>query len=247
MIGDTIARQGAWLFRWRSYILLGFLPLGLLAISKPEAIEVNFGELADSLYETACIGLAFLGLAIRAFTVGFVPAGTSGRNTSRQIADTLNTTGAYSLTRNPLYLGNAVVCVAIALFTQDLSFSILMVLFLVIYLERIIATEERFLAEKFGAAYTEWTANVPVFFPRLTGWTRPELPFSVRNVLRREYSSLFAVVAALFAIEAVRDKLVEREPGADPAWIGFFAFGAAVYLGLRWMKKNTTLLNVSGR
>lgn len=247
MIGDTIARQGAWLFRWRSYILLGFLPLGLLAISKPEAIEVHFGEFADSLYETACIALAFLGLAIRAFTVAYVPIGTSGRNTSRQIADTLNTTGAYSLTRNPLYLGNAAVCVAIALFTQDLSFSILMILFLVIYLERIIATEERFLAGKFGAAYTEWAADVPVFFPRLHGWKRPELPFSIRNVLRREYSSLFAVVAVLFAIEAIRDKLVEREPGADPAWIGFFAFGAAAYLGLRWLKKHTTLLDVAGR
>ena len=59
MIIDSIVRQGSWFFRWRSYILLGFFPLGLLAISKPEMIETNFGQTVDSLYESACIALAY--------------------------------------------------------------------------------------------------------------------------------------------------------------------------------------------
>ena len=58
----------------------------------------------------------------------------------------------YSLTRNPLYLGNAVIYMSIALFTQGIYFIVLMALFLVIYLERIIAVEERFLTERFGDA-----------------------------------------------------------------------------------------------
>ncbi len=66
-----------------------------------------------------------------------------------------------------------------------------MLLFLIIYLERIIATEEEFLAGKFGDAYRDWATEVPAFFPRLTGWRAPELPFSFRNVLRREYSGPF--------------------------------------------------------
>ncbi|MGB8874133.1 MAG: hypothetical protein WCC75_12145, partial [Desulfobaccales bacterium] len=37
---------------------------------------------------------------------GLPPRGTSGRNTQGQVAETLNTTGIYSLVRNPLYLGN---------------------------------------------------------------------------------------------------------------------------------------------
>lgn len=247
MIADSIARQGSWFFRWRSYVLLGFLPLGYLAISQPEAIEVNFGEMADHVYESGCVALAFLGLGLRAFTVAVVPAGTSGRNTRSQIAATLNTTGMYSLTRNPLYLGNATIYMAIALFTQDLYFSILMLLFLVIYLERIIATEERFLSDKFGNLYLDWAKEVPVFFPRFSRWERPELPFSIRNVLRREYSGLFALIATMFAIEAVRDLLVEHEPALDPAWLAAFVFGAAVYVGLHSLKKRTKLLNVHGR
>ncbi len=247
MIIDAITRQGDWLFRWRSYVLLGFLPLGLLAISRPEAVETHFGDMADFFYEFACTALAFLGLGLRAFTVGFVPAGTSGRNTRSQIASTLNTTGIYSLTRNPLYLGNAMIYMAIALFTQDIYFSILMLLFLVIYLERIIATEERFLAEKFGSAYLDWSSHVPAFFPRLTGWKAPSLPFSVRNVLRREYSGLFAIIVVLFAIETIRDLLVEQELEVDSEWLAAFIAAAAIYISLRSLKKYTAFLKVDGR
>ena len=53
-----------------------------------------------------------------------MPAGTSGRNTAKQVADTLNTTGLYSLTRNPLYLGNAVIYMAIACFLQNVWFAV---------------------------------------------------------------------------------------------------------------------------
>ena len=201
MIRNSIERQGRWLFRWRSYVLLGFLPLGMIAISRPEPVETYFGDRVDDLYEGVCVALAFVGLGIRAFTVGFVPAGTSGRNTRGQVASVLNTTGMYSLTRNPLYLGNAITCIAIALFTQDVLFTVSMLLFLIVYLERIIATEEKYLMGKFGVSYEEWTQEVPAFFPRFTGWKRPDLPFSLRNVLRREYSGLFAIIASLFTME----------------------------------------------
>ena len=53
---------------------------------------------------------------------------------------------------------------AIACFLQNVWFAVLMLLFLIIYLERIIATEEEFLTEKFGDAYRDWAAEVPAFF-----------------------------------------------------------------------------------
>ena len=111
MIANTIARQGNWFFRWRSYVLLGFIPLGIYALSFPEPIETLFGATADSAWEMGCILIAFLGLGIRAMVVGQTPAGTSGRNTHGQVAEVLNTTGLYSVTRNPLYLGNAIIYV----------------------------------------------------------------------------------------------------------------------------------------
>ena len=247
MIADSMARQGSWFFRWRSYVLLGFAPLAFLVITQPEPIETAFGTMADTLFESACILLAFVGLAIRAYTVGYVPAGTSGRNTKRQVASTLNVTGVYSLTRNPLYLGNAVIYMAVAFFSQNIWFSVLMLLFLVLYLERIIATEEEFLTAKFGDAYRDWASQVPAFFPRLSGWQAPELPFSLRNVLRREYSGFFAVIAVFFVLDQSREYLAESKASSDPQWLAVFGIGALVYLALRWAKKHTRLLNVVGR
>src|SRR5262245_35827777 len=120
MMDEILVRQGGWLFRWRSYVLLCFVPMILWAISGSEPIESNFGPLADWLYESGCVALAMAGLAIRALTAGFVPRGTSGRNTREQIADSLNVAGMYSLTRNPLYFGNALTIMGITLFAQSL-------------------------------------------------------------------------------------------------------------------------------
>lgn len=247
MLAHTIERQGSWLFRWRSYVILGLAPLGIYAISNPEPIEIAFGSSADRLWEITCLVLAFIGLSIRAVTVGYAPAGTSGRNTRVQIADTLNRTGLYSITRNPLYLGNAVIYMAIALFTQNLMFVLVMGLFLVIYLERIIATEEAFLADRFGQPYRDWTERVPVFIPRLSLWQSPELPFSLRNVLRREYSGLFAIIVAFTAIDYAHEALGEGEVIIGLAWGAFFIVGATLYTTLRSLKKHTSLLNVDNR
>lgn len=247
MIADSIARQGRWFFRWRSYVLLGSAPLILMIMTQPAPIEVLYGEFADTAFEVACIAIAFSGLVLRAFVVGYVPSGTSGRTTKKQIANTLNTTGLYSLTRNPLYLANAITCMGIALFLQNIWFALLMLMFLIIYLERIIAAEEAFLTEKFGDAYRNWAAEVPAFLPRLRGWRAPELRFSFRNVLKREYSSMFAIVATLFAVDQGREFLSENATRVDPEWLAAFAVGAGIYLGLLWMKKRTKLLNVNGR
>ena len=247
MIANSIARQGSWFFRWRSYVLLGFAPFAFLVILQPEPIESAFGPTADLLFESVCIALAFVGLGIRAYVVGYVPAGTSGRNTRKQIAARLNTTGLYSLTRNPLYLGNALTYMAVAVFLQNIWFAALMLMFLIIYLERIIATEEEFLADKFGDEYRSWAAEVPAFFPRLAGWRPPELPFSFRNVLRREYSGFFAIIAAFFVLDQSREFFAESSTAFDPDWLAAFAFGAFAYVALLWAKKRTRLLDVPGR
>ena len=247
MITETIARQGNWFFRWRSYVLLALTPIALITLSQGEAIEIYFGETADHVYEGICIALAFAGLGIRAFTVGFVPAGTSGRNRREQLASILNVTGMYSLTRNPLYFGNAVIYMSIALFTEGVYFVIVMALFLIIYLERIIAAEERYLAARFGSAYTDWARSVPAFFPRFSGWKSPELDFSFRNVLRREYSGLFAIIVAFASIELLEGLLIGGRLLFDEAWVITFIVAAIIYVTLRFLNRRTTVLHVPGR
>ena len=100
---EEFESSGNWLFRWRSYLPVAGLAIILLAFREYE--YPGNSETLDHIWEVVCLLVSFFGLAIRAYTIGHAPGGTSGRNTKRQKADTLNTTGAYSLVRNPLYLG----------------------------------------------------------------------------------------------------------------------------------------------
>lgn len=243
MIADAIARQGRWFSRRRNYVLLAFVPLAMLVVTQPEPIETTFGQLADTLYESVCIALAFVGLGIGGYVAGHLPEGTAGLNAATQVADTLNTSGLYSLTRNPVHFGKAVTYMAIACFLQNVWFAALMLLFLIIYFERIIATEEKFLDEKFGDGYRHWAAKVPAFFPRRRGWRAAEVPFSFRTALRHAYPGLFAIIAVLFVLDQSREYLTKTQMSVDTGWLAALVVAAFAYVVLHWAKKRTRLLS----
>ncbi|HEX9949697.1 MAG TPA: methyltransferase, partial [Thermodesulfobacteriota bacterium] len=106
-------RAGDRFFRWRSYLPLLMAGLFIAALlDKPS----SWGNSpAARWWALSCLGVSLVGLGIRFFTVGFAPRGTSGRNTREQVADSLNTTGMYSILRNPIYLGNAVIWIGLSL------------------------------------------------------------------------------------------------------------------------------------
>lgn len=244
LLGDRMRESGASLFRWRSFVLLIFVPLLALAVHAGEPVERALGAFWGEAYEAACIVLVLAGLALRAFTVGYVPSRTSGRNTHGQVAASLNVTGMYSLTRNPLYLANCVSYVGVLLYSQDLLLTLAFTLFLILYYERIILAEEAFLLERFGDSYRRWAAEVPVFFPRIRGWRAPELPFSLRSVLRREYPTWLGALLALAVIDIPADYLAGE--GAND-WNATLALGFAGYLILHLLNRRTRLLRVRGR
>ena len=114
--------------------------------------------------------VSFLGLAIRWITVGFVPPGTSGRNTLSQRANELNTTGMYSIMRNPLYAGNFIAILGVLICVKVWWLIVIFVPCYWLYIERVVAAEEVYLEEKFGDAYREWVSRVPAFLPRFAHW-----------------------------------------------------------------------------
>ena len=79
------------------------------------------------------------------------------------------------------------------------------------YYERIICAEETFVQRKFGKTYTDWGARTPVFIPKPWRRSRPELPFSLCTVLRREYNGLFFIVVAFTLIEPIDDVLSQGD------------------------------------
>ena len=244
---EQLEREGGFLFRWRSFVPLVILPAALPALYDAAQFEAQWGQIADHVWAYGCVALSFVGLAIRWLTVGFAAPGTSGRNTRAQRAETLNTTGMYAIVRNPLYLGNFVAILGLALSTKAWWFVLIVALAYWLYIERIVAAEERFLAEKFGAAYETWARQTPVLIPRVSRWRRSAEPFSLRTVLRREYNGVLAVAASYFILEAVTDLLIEGEPLAswvveDRPWVWLVVAAALVFLALRFLKKHSRIL-----
>lgn len=242
---EEFESTGNWLFRWRSYMPLAVIGIFLLALREYE--YPGHSENLDHLWEALCLLVSFIGLGIRVFTIGHTPRGTSGRNTKKQVADTLNTTGIYSIVRNPLYLGNFFMGLGIALFAHLWWLTLIYILVFWLYYERIIFAEEAYLRNKFGNEYLEWANKTPVFIPKVSQYRKANLPFSLRNVLRREYNGFFAVIVTMFILETVGEIFAEGRLEFDLGWIFLLGICFIVWLTLRTLKKYTTILNVEGR
>jgi protein-S-isoprenylcysteine O-methyltransferase Ste14 len=243
ILREEFENTGNWLFRWRSYLPLIIIGLFLFAVHKYE--YPGNSERIDHLWEAFCLIISFFGLGIRVFTIGYTPKRTSGRNARKQVAETLNTKGMYSVVRNPLYLGNFFMGLGIALFAYLWWLIIIYILVFWLYYERIIFAEEAYLIDKFGNEYLEWANSTPVFIPKLSKYQKPDLPFSLRNVLKREYNGFFAVI--LFILETVGEIYAEGKFDFDFGWLLLLGIGFTVWLVLRSLKKYTTVLHVDGR
>jgi len=242
---EEFVRQGNWLFRWRSYLPVLGTPLFVLAMKEsrhsPAGSDFRFH------WEMLCMAVSFLGLGIRVLTAGFVPARTSDRNTRRQVADTLNTTGFYSIVRHPLYLGNFFIVLGITLFFEIWWFSLLVALIYWIYYERIMFAEEEFLRGSFGDAYEKWAADTPAFIPDIRKWRSPDLRFSPRTVLRREYTGLFGIVASFTFLDFSYSFTATGRLGLGTGWTILFFSTLAVYLTVMTIKRKTRILHVRER
>jgi protein-S-isoprenylcysteine O-methyltransferase Ste14 len=240
---DHFENSGNWLFRRRS-----FLPLLLFALVMAGLLGVS-GRSGQGPRNTAwhlgCLLLGLAGLVFRAWTVGHVPPRTSGRNTREQIADVLNTTGVYSMVRHPLYLGNYLMWLSVALVPRTLWLPIVVSLVFWLYHERIMFAEEQFLKRRFGPQFVEWAVRTPAFLPSFSGWVPASLPFSLRIALRREHSGLLGLVAAITAVVTAESWLATGRLSLDPLWGALLASAVVVYLLLYLLKKKTRALHVA--
>lgn len=244
---EDFEKQGAWFFKWRSYLPFVCMPIVLLALRKSGYIERVYGDTVDLIWGFLCFGFSLIGFAIRILVAGYVPRGTSGRNTQSQVAETLNTTGMYSVVRNPLYLGNFFMVMGAVLFIQVWWLALIVTVGFWIYYERIVFTEEEFLRKKFGSLFLDWAEKTPFIVPRLKNWQKPSLPFALKTVLRREFSTFFSLVCTFTFLDFATNLCAKGKFGLRSSWAIVFAIGFLTYFTLLFLKKKTKVLNVSGR
>ncbi len=241
----SFEKQGNFLFKYR-----GQFPLVLFALSVPFIYATDYNSISEQFKNyimNIAVLLSIIGFLIRFYTVGTTPYGTSGRNTSKQVATVLNSTGIYSILRHPLYLGNYLIWLGIAVSTFNLYFVVIMSLLFWIYYERIMYAEECFLERKFGSDYLNWSNSLPAFIPAIFNFKKSDTSFSIISVLRREYASLLAAVIGFFFVEGFRtyytiDYWIISELSFQILLATIF-----VVLLLRSLKHYTNLLNEIGR
>ena len=244
ILRDHFEHSGNWLFRWRSYLPLSLLGVALLVIwyaPRPEASPT-----LSHRWQLVCLGVMALGLGIRAVAIGHAPAGTSGSNTREQVARSLTTSGLYSIVRHPLYLGNLLIGLGLALFPGSWGLVLFYAGVFWLYYERIIFAEEAFLEREFGEVFLAWARRTPAFLPRLRQYRAPELPFSLRAVLHRESTAVLVNLSAMFLLEETGAFRATGQVGQDPLWLGLMAGLVVLWVLLRVLKK-THRLDTQGR
>jgi protein-S-isoprenylcysteine O-methyltransferase Ste14 len=240
---DHFASAGDGLFQRRSWLPLLLVPLFVASFI---GTAYPFGSHAAGLaWEIACFLVSAAGLALRMLTVGTSPRGTSGRNTRAQKAAVLNTTGPYSVVRHPLYLGNSLIGLGLAMFTRTWFLPLIVTLATVLYYERIAAREEQFLEARFGEAFRRWAARVPAVVPRPGAWRAPALPFSWRRALHREFYAVGEVCTAFLVLDVLEDWMVRRVVAFDPLWAAVGAAGAVSFAAM-WIRKKRRRLDRAG-
>jgi protein-S-isoprenylcysteine O-methyltransferase Ste14 len=177
-----LAATGDFLFRHRNVIFPLCWPLALIP--------------APTIYASpllaACLGLAIAvaGQSVRAATIGLQYIVRGGRN-RRVYAKDLVTGGLYAHTRNPMYVGNALILVGLAVASNSWICLAVLVPAYGFVCVAIVAAEERYLLKRFGADFASYCSDVPRWCPRLSGIrsTLAEHKFNWRRVVLKEYGT----------------------------------------------------------
>jgi protein-S-isoprenylcysteine O-methyltransferase Ste14 len=208
-LSATFESNGVFLFKYR-----GQIPVLLFIAVIPVAYFTDYTEYSSKtvfIIKALSILLSLLGLFFRIVTIGTAAPNTSGRNTERQVAESLNTTGIYSVVRHPLYLGNYLMWAGITLYVLHFWFFIVVSLLYWLYYERIMFAEEQFLEEKFGQEFNNWSKETPAFVPSLRRLRPAKYSFSLKRVLSKEYSGLLYMVIAFIYIQTLQDIFIHQK------------------------------------
>ncbi len=246
---NEMVAQGNFLFRYRSYFPILLLPVAFLVIWATLPEKQHFYTRSIDTIEILAILICLFGLLIRIMTVGYTPKNTSGRNTEEgQVADSVNTSGIYSMVRHPLYLGNYFMWLGIAIFTGSIWFVVTFTLMYWLYYERIMMAEEEFLLNKFGKVYESWASSTPAFIPVLGKWNRPALSFSWKKVLKKEKNGLFAIFLVIFILQCWVQWLRTGNWTTNDIWSWYLMIGSGIlYFILKFLKYRSSWLSEPNR
>jgi protein-S-isoprenylcysteine O-methyltransferase Ste14 len=136
---------GNFFVRWR--VRLGYpLAIAVLYFSWPTPRSIFLGALAG-----------VIGLWVRSYAAGYLHK-----------QEVLTVTGPYAYTRNPLYLGSAILALGAGLATRSWKSALILMVYFAVFYSMVMRREEKELRLRHGASFEEYARAVPLFIPRLT-------------------------------------------------------------------------------
>ena len=192
-----LAREGESLFKPRGKFLTYVALLSVVIAYLNGAMGPFASSGANMAWFCLAFAVAASGAVFRIITSGHAALGTSGSNKVAAVAAELNTTGPYSLVRNPLYTGRILNFTGIAMLSGSWVYGVITFFVCVLIYQRISVYEEEFLRVEFGDAHSKWAENVPFLWPRLRGWEKPKYPFWIRRCIKREEKKILWLFSAV--------------------------------------------------
>ena len=136
--------SGSFFAHWR--VRFGYpLAVAVFWLARPAPRTIIYGGLIGAL-----------GLLLRAYSAGYL-----------RKQESLTVSGPYAYTRNPLYLGSAILALGLAVITNSWLAALLIGAYFAVFYSIVMRREEAELRGHFGAAFEEYARRVPLFFPRL--------------------------------------------------------------------------------
>lgn len=194
--------SGKWVFRHRG--VLAHAPLLFVLFWRrgeigSTAVMWSFG-----------IGLLFAGMALRIWAQSYI-------HHRLKLPLELTTGGPYQLARNPLYVGNALICTSATFFARLPWLAPFILVWCFAVYSAVVRYEEGWLVELYGGPYQRYVREVPRWFPRFDGLKRIAFwnEFSPKAV-RAELHCL--LIALIFGLKGLADS-----PAWRVAWTGLRA------------------------
>jgi protein-S-isoprenylcysteine O-methyltransferase Ste14 len=140
-----MSAAGNFFVRWR--VRLGYpLAIAVLAFSRPTPRSILLG---------ASVGV--IGLWVRAHAAGYLHK-----------QEVLTVAGPYAYTRNPLYLGSAILALGAGIATRSWISALILIVYFTVFYSIVMRREANELRLRHGASFEEYARAVPLFIPRLT-------------------------------------------------------------------------------
>lgn len=233
---------GNFFFRYRN----GLFPVVLVALFVAfRPVYPRGSEPLDNWVDLLGLTVAVAGQCLRFAVIGYAYIKRGGKN-KQVYAEKLVTEGFFRHSRNPLYLGNLLVLLGLFIIHNNPWVYVLGFAFFLFAYSAIVAAEEEYLREKFGAEYEEYCRRVNRWLPDFRGLRRSieGMRFTWRRVVTKEYGSTFAWCAGALLLLA-HDTLVYSDYEQRRSYLNTLAALLVVvtigWAAIRYLKKNRRL------